>query len=152
MGSATVIHYGEDDCSRVPALKNAGYEVLVSDSLDRLKLDLERGEVDAVIVSGLQPRCTKKAAVLVRRRCSAPLILFRGTDVKHDVNRFDRVFSSQVPEAHWLFDTAVLVMQCKELRGQAETLREDCARGLHSHSHPGKRAPGSEQAAAEARG
>lgn len=135
MATGTVIHFGKDDCSRIPALKNAGYEVLESDTLDRLKLHLERGEgVDAVIICGMEPSCTIKAASLARQRSSAPLILFRRPDVKHSLSRFDRVFPAHSPNAHWLFETAVLVMQCKELRAQAESLRTEAGRVLKETS------------------
>ena len=135
MATATVIHFGTDDCLRVPALRSAGYEVLVSDTLEELKLSLDHGEgVDAVIVSGSQPCCIEKAAALVRQHSSAPLILFRQPDAKHNESRFDRVYSGQVAEAQWLFETAVLVMQCKELRAQAEHLRKQSERVLRETS------------------
>jgi hypothetical protein len=125
MADATVIHFGSDDCDRVQALQAAGYEVRESISLDTLRRDIERDDVDAVIVSEAEPGATEKAAALVRQHTGAPLILFRRSQAALDESRFDRVFSWLIPAAHWLFETAVLVMQSKELRGQSEDLRSE---------------------------
>jgi hypothetical protein len=125
--AARVIHFGRDaGDSCVPALRHAGFEVRESNSLDRLNLDLQRDEgVDAVIVSESEPRTAEQAASLVRKHSGAPLTLIRRSDAPMDESRFDRVFSSSAPEANWLFDTAVLVMQCRELRAESERLRRE---------------------------
>jgi hypothetical protein len=126
MAAATVIHFGSDDCFRVPLLRGAGYEVHEPSSLENLKIHLLRkGEVDAVILSGVEPAFAEKAASLVRQRSAAPLILFRHPDVAVEESRFDRVFSWSMPEAQWLFETAVLVMQARVLRAQSEALRAE---------------------------
>ena len=126
MAAAKVIHFGCDDCYRIKVLRHVGYEVRESDSLDRLRLDLERGnDVDAVIVAGVPPQRAEQAAVLVRQYSPAPLILFRRSNDELDESRFDRVFSWFSPDTHWLYSTALLVMQSKELRAQAEHLRRD---------------------------
>jgi len=123
---AAIFHFGKDECQRVSVLRQVGYKVRKSDSLDRLRLHLVRNKnVDAVIVSDPEPHCAEQAADLVRQHSGAPLILFRGSDIALDESLFDRVFSSQVPPAKWLFDTAVVVMQCKELRAQSEELRRE---------------------------
>ncbi|HKF50284.1 MAG TPA: hypothetical protein VKB38_23180 [Terracidiphilus sp.] len=126
MAAATVIHFGDDDCHRVEVLRGAGYEVDEFNSLDRLRLHLvSRKHVDAVIVSEVEPRCAEQAAELVREHSGAALILFRRPDVTLDDSGFDRVFPSVARPPHWLFDTAVVVMQSKELRAQSERLRAE---------------------------
>jgi hypothetical protein len=126
MATATVLHFGSDDCHRVRVLRHAGYEVRELDSLDRLRLNLESGEdVDAVIVSEEGARYAEQAADLVRQHSGAPLVLFRQSHVNLDESRFDRVYPSLTPPPLWLFETAVIVMQSKELRAQSEWLRHE---------------------------
>ena len=123
MAFSTVIHFGRDDAQHVKALRHAGYKVRESKSLNRLLIDLQdENELNAVIVSEAEPRRAEQAAVLVRHFSGAPLILFRPSHVAIDESRFDRVYSSPVPAANWLFDIAVLVMQNKELRADSERL------------------------------
>jgi hypothetical protein len=120
MAAATVIHFGSRDLYRVPMLRNAGYEVRESDSLDRLRIELERNEdLDAVIMSEVDPRCAELAATLVRERSSAPLILFCRPDVRIDESQFDRVFSLFYPKSFWLYETAVLVIERQKLRANS---------------------------------
>jgi hypothetical protein len=124
MATATVIHFGIDECQLVQVLRQAGYKVHELASLDQLRLHLEGVEdLDAVIVSQSEPHCVGHATDLVRQHSGAPLILFRCSDVVLDESRFDRVYSVFTPTSHWLFETAVLVMQAKELRAQSEALR-----------------------------
>jgi hypothetical protein len=126
MASATLIHFGSDDCLRIPVLRRAGYEVRMPLSLDSLRLDLQDDDdVDAIIVSGAEPACAKRAIHLVRRRSSAPLILFRRPDAAIEEGGFDRVFSPSMTEPQWLFEMAVVVMQHRELRAQSDRLRAE---------------------------
>jgi hypothetical protein len=124
MATAKVIHFGSDDCHRVQVLRQAGYEVCESESLERLPLDLEGDGVDAVIVSEVEPRCAEKVAILVRQHSGAPLILFRCPSVAHDESRFDRVYDSLVPTADWLSETAELVVQSKHAASERLQRRE----------------------------
>jgi len=125
MAAATVVHFGWDDCHRVQTLQAAGYEVRESVSLDKLKLDVERDDVDAVIVSEAEPDSTERAAVLVRQHSGAPLILFRRSIAALNISRFDRVYSSFIAPPFWLFETAVVVMQSRSLRAESKRLRRE---------------------------
>jgi len=101
--AAQVIHFGGDDCYRVPVLRAAGFEVRAVRSLNKLRVGLQSdGQVDAVIVSEAEPQCAEKAAVIMRQHSGAPLILFRRPGVALDESRFDRVYDSLVPGAYWL--------------------------------------------------
>jgi hypothetical protein len=120
MAAATVIHFGSRDLYRVPMFWNAGYEVLESDSLDRLRIALEHDDdIDAVIMSEVDPRCAELAATLVRARSSVPLILFCHPHVRIDESQFDRVFSLFYPKSFWLYETTVLVIESQKLGASA---------------------------------
>src|SRR5215469_15811341 len=117
MATARVIHFGSDDCHRVQTLRRVGFEVRVSDSLDRLRLDLEGNKgVDAVIVEEGRRQTTERVAAIVQRYSLAPVILFRRFNTPLRVEVFDRVYSPSVPTPHWLLETAVLAEQSLELR------------------------------------
>jgi hypothetical protein len=126
MAAATVIHFGSRDSYRVGVLRNVGYEVHESDSLDQLVTELQRNEdPDAVIMSEVEPRNAELAAFLVRERSSAPVIVFRRPDVRVDESQFDRVFSWFYPEAFWLYETAVLVIESQKQRAWSNRVRRD---------------------------
>ena len=126
MAAAKVIHFGCDDCYRIQVLRHVGYEVRESDSLECLRLELERrNDVDAVIVAGVPPQRAEQAADTVRRYSDAPLILFRRPDDTLDESRFERVNSWLSRENYWLYTTAVLVMQSMETRAQSQKLCRD---------------------------
>jgi hypothetical protein len=129
MDIAKVIHFGNDDCHRVQSLRRVGFEVFVSNSLDRLRLQLESETgVGAVLVSEETPQQAEQAAALVREYCDVPLILFRDSEVALDESRYDRVYTSRVPTPHWLYETAVLVDQSQTLRTNSERLKATAER------------------------
>src|SRR5215472_14756591 len=153
MAAATVIHFGSRDSYRVSVLRNAGYEVRESDSLDRLVTELERDQdLDAVIMSEVDPRHAELAAVLVRERSSAPLILFRRRDVRVDESQFDRVFSWLYPERFWLYETAVLVIESQRLSAWSNCLRRDSEAVRARSVQQRARAESESQRNADARG
>jgi hypothetical protein len=119
MATTTVIHFGSDVCQRVLVLRRAGYEVRELDSLDDLRLDLGSEAVDVVIVSEVEPSRAEQAAYVAREHSDAPLILFRDSSAVPDKGLFDLVFSSFTPGAQWLSETAVVIMQSKELRARS---------------------------------
>jgi hypothetical protein len=117
MATARVIHFGSDDCHRVLTLRKVGFEVCVSDSLERLRLDLEGNEgVDAVLVAEGTRRTTERAAAMVQRYSCAPLVLFHRSHAPLCVKRFDQVYTPSVPAVFWLLQTAVLVEQTQDLQ------------------------------------
>jgi hypothetical protein len=73
--AAQVIHFGWDDCCRVPVLREAGFEVIEAKSLDELSADLQRNQkVDAVIVSEDVEPTAERVADMVRRSTLAPVL------------------------------------------------------------------------------
>jgi hypothetical protein len=129
MATAKVIHFGNDDCHRVESLQHMGFEVFVSNSLDRLRLQLEfEADVDAVLVSEETQQQAEQAADVVRKYGDVPLILFCDSEAALDESRFDRVFTPRVPSAHWLYETAVLIDQSRALRKKFESLKAESER------------------------
>lgn len=132
VAKAKVIHVGSDDCHRVEVLRRNGFEVLMSDSLDGLRLHLEREtDVDAVFVTEETPQRAERAATLVRQHSGVPLILFRRSHTSLDESWFDRVYAPLVRPAAWLFETAVVIMQVRELRAGVRAVdkrMQDCPR------------------------
>jgi len=124
--AARVIHFGHDDCYRVPVLKNAGYEVHEVESLDELRIGLLKNEqVDAVIISEEERMITEHALVVAREYSPAPLILFRRSRVDLNENLCDRVYSSCVWPEEWLSDTADLIARCRKSLEQLAATREE---------------------------
>src|SRR3954454_8834825 len=75
--AANVLHFGWDDCYRVLVLRRAGYTVVEVKTLEALDLGVQRDHsIDAVIFSDHGRQSTELAASVVRRRSTAPLILF----------------------------------------------------------------------------
>lgn len=109
-----VVHFGWDDCYRVQVLQSAGYEVKVSACLEGLCLELQHNErVVIVVVSEDDRRSAEQAAEVVRRYCTAPLILFWRNQNRLDESKFDRVFASFVQPQVWLDETAALIEQAR---------------------------------------
>lgn len=138
--AARFIHFGWDDCYRVQVLRSVGFEVRESQSLDGLRIDLQRDEpVDAVVLSEDEAHQIREAATVVRQNSVAPLILFRRTEGPMDESLFDQVYSSLVPPRQWLMQTARLIARSRSLQQEsarlvceakmaAETCRWECGR------------------------
>jgi hypothetical protein len=121
--AARVIHFGQDDCSRVQVLRSAGYEVREAGSLRDLSFDLQCDEhVDAVVVSEDYRRTAEQAAAVVRQHSTAPLILFRRFFDGLDESQFDRVFSPLMPPEKWLLGTAELIAVSRAIGQQSGNL------------------------------
>lgn len=124
--AARVIYFGDDDCYRVPVLRSAGYEVFQPQTLDELNAGLQKdAQVDAVFVSEDERRTTLGAIELVREHCTAPLILFRRSNIHLQENLCDQVYWPGARPEEWLSDTAELIAQCRESREQSQKLRRE---------------------------
>ena len=79
--SAAILHFGDDRCPALPALRSAGFQVEISDSIGHLRARLESGEEpDCVSMTDETGAGRQQAISLVRANSSASLILFRNTD------------------------------------------------------------------------
>ena len=123
-----MIHFGSDDCYRVPVLLSAGFEVKKTASLDELSVDLQRPElVDVVVVSEDPDNLAEQAAELVRRAAPAPVILFRRSQRGIDERKFDKVYTCTTPPEVWLSETAALIAKGYRLQVEAVRLRTEAA-------------------------
>jgi hypothetical protein len=123
--AARVIHFGCDECYRIPVLKSAGYVVYEPQTLDELSIDLlQNGPVDAVIISEDDRKITERAMVVAREHSTAPLVLFRRSSADLNEILCDRVFSPGVRPEEWLPVTAELIAQCRQAREHSAGLRE----------------------------
>jgi hypothetical protein len=121
--AARVIHFGWDDCYRIPVLLAAGFEVREVKSLDELSVILQNDEpVNAVLMSENTEQSAVEAAEMWRRSSPAPLVLFRRSERAIDENTFDKVYSCLTPPDVWLRETNALITT-------GEKLKVDWARG-----------------------
>jgi hypothetical protein len=115
--AARVIHFGWDDCCRIPVLRAAGFEVREVKSLDELSVVLQNDEpLNAVFVSESTEEGAVQAAEMSRRCSPAPLILFRRSLRAIDEKTFDKVYSCLTPPDVWLPDTVALIAKGDMLR------------------------------------
>ena len=122
--AARAIHFGWDDCYRVPVLRAAGFEVREANSLDELCFDLQTDDhVDVVIVSEDIEPTAERAAEIVRRSALAPVILFRRSDREIDEKKFDKVYNCTTPPDIWLREAVALIAKSYMLKAEAAHLR-----------------------------
>jgi hypothetical protein len=120
--AARVIHFGWDDCCRVPVLRTAGFDIWEANSLDELSVILQRNErLDAVVISENTEQSAEQAADMTRRFSPAPRILFRRSQLAIDEARFDKIYSCLTPPDIWLRETVTLV-------AKGDKLKVDCIR------------------------
>jgi hypothetical protein len=101
--AARIIHLGPDSCHRLMVLHCAGYAVETCESVGDFATSLEFDDAaDAVLVSEGDGFIPEEAALLVRRRSAAPVILFRNTNRTCEETRFDLVVQSLTPPQVWL--------------------------------------------------
>jgi hypothetical protein len=126
--AARVIHFGLDDCYRVPVLLSAGFVVKEAASLGELSVDLHGPEpLDAVLVCEDPGNLAEQAAEMVRRVMPAPVILFRRSQRCIDERKFDRVYTCTTPPAVWLSETAALIRKGYRLQAEAARLLTESA-------------------------
>jgi hypothetical protein len=141
--AAQVIHFGNDDCYRVPVLRATGFEVIEAKSLDELGVDLQRNrQVDAVIVSEDIEPTAERAADIVRRSALAPVVLFRRSQREINKSKFDKVYTYMTPPDVWLNETVVLIAKGYKLQAEAARLRAEAAAVQAETLRQGMRAHG----------
>jgi hypothetical protein len=126
--SPVLIHFGVDDCYRVPVLKKAGFLVEECTSLRRLQSALvQLPEPDAVAVAENDEIEAKDAMLLARSNCKAPLVLFQGRSPGSDTSGFNLVVPPLTDPRVWLNDLASLIGHSRILRGQSQAIRAQSA-------------------------
>jgi len=121
--AARVIHFGPDDCHRLMVLRSAGYAVDGCVSLVQLRASLlTGGQADAVLLSDGEGIASEDAAALARNCCSAPVVLFSGTNRAYEGAAFDLVVHSLTPPEVWLNDVDALIAKSRVLGGRLAAL------------------------------
>ncbi len=130
--AARVIHVGTDTCHRLPVLESAGYRVDTCLSLPELRKTLAmKLEVDAVLIREGTEGALPDAVQLTRSHSSAPIVLFRETQLDFTESCFDLVVPILAPPQTWLADIAALITRCQSLRATAQALHSQSAELRH---------------------
>jgi hypothetical protein len=109
-------------------LRSAGYAVDGCASLAQLRASLLTGEqADAVLLSdgeGVEP---DDAVALARNCCSAPVVLFSGTNRAYEGAAFDLVVHSLTPPEVWLHEVDAVIAKGRVLGGHLAALSRKSA-------------------------
>jgi len=126
--AARVIHIGTDTCRRLPVLESAGYQVQTCISVPELRDALAVDQqLDAVLISEGAEGVSPDAVLLTRSHSSAPIVLFRETQLTFSESLFDLVVPVLDPPQTWLADIAALIARCQSLRAHAQALCNESA-------------------------
>jgi hypothetical protein len=129
--AARVIHFGPDDCHRLTVLRSAGFTVDDCASLTQFRGSLLNGShADAVLLSDGEGFAPEDAAALARNCCSAPVILFSGTNRNYEGAAFDLVVHSLTPPEVWLHEVDTLIATSRVLGGGLAALSRKSPRTL----------------------
>ena len=131
-----IVHYGVDDCHRVPVLKFAGYSISDCRSIAQLNAALQSTqEPGAVVMTEIEALAPKRAVWIARSTSAAPLVLFPGRSSSILEPEFDLVIPALTPPEQWLSEVAELIDRCFMLRARSNapvtesaSLREEAAR------------------------
>lgn len=119
--AARVIHFGPDDCHRLMVLRSAGYSVDGCNSLNQLRASLVSG-ADAVLMSDAEGIAPQDAVALARMQSSAPVVLFRSTNLSYEDSGFDLVVHSLTPPEVWLNQVDALIAGTRTLQAESKAL------------------------------
>jgi hypothetical protein len=125
-----IIHYGVDDCHRVPVLKFAGYSIADCQSIVQLRAALQSTEdPGAVVMTEIEDMAPRRAVSIVRSTSSAPLVLFpgRASGIFEFEFEFDLVIPVLTPPEQWLSDMAELIDRWFALRARTHALSAQSA-------------------------
>lgn len=122
--AANVIHFGEDVCFRLPVLESAGYSVAECHSVELLSAALGQNP-EAVLLEEEPKALTEAAAILIRSRSAASLILFRSEVDSFTAGDFDLVIPSLTPPEEWLSEIATLLERSHSIRMESQTLHRE---------------------------
>lgn len=126
--AARVIHVGADSCHRLPVLESAGYEVDTCISVPELREALTSPrQIDAVLISEGTEGAHPEAVQVARSHCSAPIVLFRETQLNFAESPFDLVVPILISPQVWLEDIAALIARCRALRADTQALCQKSA-------------------------
>lgn len=126
--SATLLHFGPDDCNRLIVLQSAGYRVDLSPSLQELYSAFERSlRPDAVLMTANDQAERRQAVTLVRAHLPTPLVLFQHSDYCPDESEFDLVIPTLTPPSEWLQKIADLIQRSSKPIADSRQIRQESA-------------------------
>ena len=120
--TATIVHFGQDNCFRLLVLRGAGYIVEACDSLDRLATLLTTG-VEAVLLEDEAEFPIVEALALTRVRSQVPVILFLNDPDAPVPEGFDLVIPTLTAPHAWLNQIAHLLDRNRPQRDAGTTRR-----------------------------
>jgi hypothetical protein len=139
MASATLVHFGFDQCFRVRVLESAGFQVADCDSLDALSLQLMQ-EPKALLLEDEPVPQIDCAISLSKSYPELPVVYFRCLPDIPVTRSKDLVIPSFTPPELWLREIRQLVArsqavlaESRRLRAQSAALARDCA-AVHEDS------------------
>lgn len=122
--SATLVHFGQDECARLMVLARAGYTVeSCGTSLPKLTAQLRRGDVLAVAVTEDVPVECEKVVALTRAATKAPLILFAGVHKQCHASDFDLIIHPGVHVHEWLHWVQKMIENSRAVRAESVSTR-----------------------------
>ena len=131
--AATVVHFGEDICYRLPVLRSAGYAVEQCDSLEQFSTFLSSAP-DVVVLEEDPQVPLLKAISFTRARSSASLVLFRHDIAMTLAEGCDLVIPTLTAPEEWLSKIAMLLERScsagedsQALVRKSASLRQDAA-------------------------
>jgi hypothetical protein len=118
---ATVVHFGEDVCYRLPVLRSAGYAVEQCDSLEQFSTFLSSAP-DVVVLEEEPQVPLLKAISFTRARSSASLVLFRHDSATTLAEECDLIIPALTAPEEWLSEIATLLQRSCAAREDSRAL------------------------------
>lgn len=128
MASATVLHFGLDQCFRLRVLESAGFAVEDCPSLDTLSAELLR-KPDALVLEDEPAAQVMKAISLSRLYPNVPLVLFRSSEPVSEglACSADLTIPSFTAPELWLREIEDLVERTRTLAAESQRIRAQSA-------------------------
>ena len=131
--STRIVHYGLDECSRIPTLVSAGY--LVEDCgsvLPRFSESILNPDLGAIAVSESAIVAFDYVVELARTSSKAPLVLFQDSRARQlDPANFDLLVRAESHPEQWLANIGALIERSRTLREISRNLRSS-VQSLHT--------------------
>lgn len=122
--SVQIVHYGVDDCHRVPVLKFAGYSIADCRSVAQLRAALRSTqEAGAVVITQIDDQASRCAVSITRSTSTVPLVLFPWRTSCNFESEFDLVIPALTPPEQWLCEVAELIDRSLAIRARSQVIR-----------------------------
>lgn len=113
--AATIVHFGQDTCFRLPVLRSGGYTVETCASLEQLAILASKAEVVTLEEEPGGP--IREVLALTRARSQASVVLFRNDSEAAIPKDIDLVIPAFTAPEDWLKQIAGLLQQRHTGRG-----------------------------------